>query len=108
MSDIISRFTQLLATGQDNAMLRFSLGNAYFQNKDYTHAATHLAAAVAHDPNYSVAWKLLGRCYSAQAQHAQALSTFQQALAVAQGKGDMQVVKELEVFIRRTQKALTS
>ncbi|MFT0211552.1 tetratricopeptide repeat protein [Pseudomonas sp. F1_0610] len=105
--DIIERFEQMLAKGQDNAMLRFSLGNAYFAAKEFGKAATHLDAAVRHDANYSVAWKLLGRSYSALGESEKALATYQQGLAVAQAKGDMQVVKELEVFMRREQKNLT-
>ena len=54
------RFEALLAAGKDSALLRFSLGMQYLKAGESVRAAEHLRAAVAHDPGYSAAWKLLG------------------------------------------------
>ena len=59
--DPAERFEALLAQGKDNALLRFGLGLHYLNAGAAPRAALHLRAAVAHDRDYSAAWKLLGK-----------------------------------------------
>lgn len=96
----------LLAEGQDNALLRFSLGNAYFSAGDFGRALTHLAAAVEHDPQYSAAWKLYGRSLAECGRHSEAVDAFDKGIAVAEKRGDIQAAKEMRVFRKRAQKSL--
>ena len=79
---------KLLASGQDNALLRFGLGNAFFREENYAAAAEHLGRAVEHNPQYSAAWKLLGKAHAALNDDAAARAAFTQALASAEAKGD--------------------
>ncbi|MEE9333886.1 MAG: tetratricopeptide repeat protein [Granulosicoccaceae bacterium] len=102
----IETFEKMLASGQDNDMLRFTLGNAYFTAKDFTVAAEHFAKAVAHNKEYSAAWKMLGRSYASLEQHAQALTAFDAGMAVAAKNGDKQTEKEITVFRKRVLKQL--
>ncbi len=96
---------RLLLNGQDNALLRFGLGNAYFKEENYAAAAEHLQKAVAHNPQYSAAWKLLGKAWQALGQTAQADAAWQQGMQVAHANGDSQTVKEITVFLKRLHKA---
>ena len=43
--NLIDNFEKLLASGTDNAMLRFSLGNAYYQTGEFEAAMVHLRQA---------------------------------------------------------------
>ena len=43
--DIIKNLEAMLATGQDGAMLRYTLGNAYLKAADFKLAIAHLHAA---------------------------------------------------------------
>ena len=95
----------MLAKGQDNAMLRYSLGNAYFKEGDNLAAIEHLYAALDHDPNYSAAWKLLGKALINSGQVEQALKVFEQGIGVAENKGDKQAAKEMWVFKKRLEKS---
>ena len=104
--DKIKTFEAMLARGQDSDMLRYTLGNAYFDEKNYAKAIEHLQAAVSLKPDYSNAWKVLARVYAQDEQLEQALETFDRALAVAQANGDKQVEKEITVFRKRVVKAL--
>lgn len=91
----------MLAAGQDNPMLRFSLGNACLKDGDADAAATHFRAAVEQDAGYSAAWKLLGRALLEGGQAESAQRAWEEGLNVARGRGDMQVARELEVFLKR-------
>jgi len=102
----IDAFKAMLARGQDSEMLRFTLGNAYFADKDYIEAIAHFREAVAQKPDYSAAWKMLGRALAANEELSEALTAFDSALEVAEANGDIQTVKEATVFRRRVVKAI--
>lgn len=104
---IIQNFEKMLATGKDNALLRFSLGNEYLKIADPANAATHLKQAVAQDPKYSAAWKLLGRALVESGHPAEALAAYLDGIAVAEAKGDKQAAKEMTVFAHRIEKQLS-
>lgn len=103
MVDLAS-LENMLASGQDNAILRFTLGNGFFRQKDYARAAEHLYAAVEHDPGYSAAWKILGRSLYEDGRLDEAAAVYRQGLEAARRKGDKQAEKEMQVFLRRIEK----
>ncbi len=102
---VIEQLGAMLAKGQDNALLRFGLGNAYLKAGDPARAAEHLRAAVQHEPGYSAAWKALGRALAEAGQRDAASAAYEQGIRVAEGKGDVQAAKEMRVFLKRLQKA---
>ncbi|MEQ1661641.1 MAG: tetratricopeptide repeat protein [Thiobacillus sp.] len=106
MPDPLDNFLALLAAGRDNALLRFSLGNAYLKQDQPAQAVEHLRRAVEHDPNYSAAWKLLGKALADIEAWHDALAAYQQGIAVADARGDKQAAKEMGVFARRIEKQL--
>jgi predicted Zn-dependent protease len=91
----------LLAKGQDNALLRYSLGNEYLSSGEHALAAAHLEQAVARDPDYSAAWKLLGKARAALGLAADARLAWEHGVAAASRKGDKQAEKEMQVFLKR-------
>ena len=102
MSDqIISNLQSMLEQGQDNALLRFGLGNAYLKAKDYEQAVIHLALALKHDPDYSAAWKLYGKALVGAGNNNEAINAYQQGIEIAENKGDIQAVREMNVFLKR-------
>lgn len=102
----VSTFLKMLESGTDNALLRYSLGNAYFVEKNYELAIEHLQAALQHDRTYSAAWKILGRSYLDAEKYAEATETLEQGIAIAAEKGDKQAEKEMQVFLKRAEKNL--
>lgn len=102
--DPVERFEALLAAGKDNALLRFSLGMHYLKAGDAARAAEHLRAAVAHDPAYSAAWKLLGKALAESGDRPAAMDAYASGIAAAEKRGDKQAAKEMNVFLRRLQK----
>jgi uncharacterized protein HemY len=71
-----SNLEALLASGQDNALLRFTLGNECLKTDECATAAEHLERAVA--------WT--------------------EGVAAAERKGDLQAAREMGVFLRRLDK----
>ncbi len=86
---------------RDGALLRFSLGNALLAAGDAAGAAEELRQAVAFDPHYSAAWKLLGKACLALDDKPGAADAWRQGIDVAQTRGDKQAEKEMTVFLRR-------
>ena len=103
--NIIDNFEKMLASGQDNALLRYSLGNEYLKLGDAEAAVRHLQQAVVHDRAYSAAWKLLGKALTERGATDAAMQAYTTGIEVAEHKGDKQAAKEMQVFLRRLQKA---
>jgi predicted Zn-dependent protease len=104
MSVRIDAFLAMLDKGQDSAMLRFSLGNEYLAAGDPQAAVPHLRAAVATDPEYSAAWKLLGKALAEAGDTDGAAAAYADGIKVAEAKGDRQAAKEMGVFLKRLQR----
>lgn len=95
---------KMLAKGMDNALLRFGLGKGYLDAGDDSRAAQHLQCCVQFDPQYSAAWKLLGKALLAAEQPLAARQAWEQGMAAAQARGDKQAEKEMTVFLRKLAK----
>lgn len=101
---MIDNFERMLAQGQDNALLRYSLGNAYLNEGRPAEAVEHLRHAVEHDPEYSAAWKSYGKALSEAGDVDGAIDAYARGIEVAERKGDKQAAKEMTVFHKRLRK----
>jgi predicted Zn-dependent protease len=97
-------FRKLLERDPTNPMVLYSLGNELFKEGDYAEARDHLRRAVENKPDYSVAYRMLGRSHYELNENSEAKTVFLKGKEVAQGNGDLQTVKEIDVFMRRLQK----
>ena len=100
----LASFLKLLDAGKDGALLRYSLGNEYAKIHDAENAGIHLRRAVELDPEYTAAWKLLGRALAESGHAAEALAAFAAGIEVAGRRGDKQAQREMQVFAKRLQK----
>ncbi|TNF37145.1 MAG: tetratricopeptide repeat protein [Gammaproteobacteria bacterium] len=98
----------MLEKGQDNLLLRFGLGQAMLKDNQLDEAIQHLQKALEFDANYSAAWKLLGKAYTAAGDNTSAIATYEQGIKVAEQKKDIQAVKEMKVFLKRLLKDTNS
>jgi Tfp pilus assembly protein PilF len=96
----------MLAAGQDNALLRFTLGNEYLKEGQAGIAVEHLSAATEHDPGYTAAWKQLGKAFEQNGEPGKALEAWKRGQKAAEETGDVQAGKEMRVFARRLGKKL--
>ena len=102
--DLIARLEALLEKGGDAAALRLALASRYLDAGDAPAAVRHAEAAVRLDPEYSAAWKALGRALTAANRSADALAAYERGAVVAEGRGDRQAAKEMLVFSKRLQR----
>jgi Flp pilus assembly protein TadD len=102
----LAHLQKLLDGGKDNALLRFGLGFEYLRAGDAGAAIAHLQQAVAFDPTYSAAWKMLGKALAEAGRSQEALNAYRDGIAAAEKKGDKQAMKEMQVFARRLAKPI--
>ncbi|RAU48479.1 MULTISPECIES: tetratricopeptide repeat protein [unclassified Pseudomonas] len=98
---MLESLEKMLAKGMDSALLRFGLGKGYLDAGDHDKAVEHLQRCVEFDPNYSAAWKLLGKAWLATGNGEQARKAWEQGIDAAVGHGDKQAEKEMTVFIKK-------
>ena len=101
---MIEKLEATLAGGLDNVQLRFGLASACFREGRFEDTKLHATVAVERDPDYSAAWRLLGRALVELGERDAAAAAFEQGIAAGQRRGDMQLVKEMNVFLARLQR----
>ena len=97
-------FRKLLERDPENPMVLYSLGNELFKEQRYSEAKIYLSRAVRNKPDYSVAYRTLGRVLYELHEDEKARRVIAQGREVAYANGDLQTVKEIDVFVRRLEK----
>jgi Tfp pilus assembly protein PilF len=103
-ASLIASLRQQCGGPRDGALLRFSLGNALLGDGDAAAAMDELHRALAFDPTYSAAWKLLGKACLQANQPQAAADAWRSGITAAAQRGDKQAEKEMTVFLRRVEK----
>ena len=98
---LIANLRAQVGGSRDGALLRYSLANALAGTGDHAAAAQACRDALVFDPNYSAAWKLLGKSLAETGDTAGAIDAYERGIAVAATRGDKQAEKEMTVFLRR-------
>ena len=104
-ADRIAEFKEVAELMPDDPVVRFGLAGAYLDAGKPENAADEYREAIRLKPDYSAAHRGLGRALERAGQLAEARVAYQQGLEVATRTGDLQTGKEIEVFLRRLEKA---
>ena len=99
--EITDNLERMLASGRDDPMLRFGLGSGYFNEKEFARAIPHLESCIEQDPDYSAAYKLLGRSLLEEGELTAARDVFEQGLAIAIAQRDKQAEREINSFLNK-------
>lgn len=102
---LIARLLQQCDGPRDGALLRYALGTAWRDAGDLPAAIDALRRALTFDPLYSAAWKQLGAACMAAGQLTDAADAWRHGIDAARQRGDRQAEKEMQVFLRRLEKA---
>ncbi|MCU7852678.1 MAG: hypothetical protein KZQ80_10735 [Candidatus Thiodiazotropha sp. (ex Monitilora ramsayi)] len=92
---------KMLEQGQDNALLRYTLGSLCLKASDFESAIEHLEQALKFDESHSVSWKLYGKALAQLERSDEAKAAYVKGIDVAESKGDVQAAKEMRVFLKR-------
>ena len=98
---ITDNLEKMLTSGHDDPMLRFGLGSGYFNEKDFARAIPHLESCIEQNPDYSAAYKLLGRALLEQGELTGAREVFEQGLPIAISQRDKQAEREINSFLNK-------
>ena len=104
-ADRIAEFKEVAELMPDDPVVRFGLAGAYLDAGKPENAADEYREAIRLKPDYSAAHRGLGRALERAGRTAEARVAYQQGLEVATRTGDLQTGKEIEVFLRRLEKA---
>jgi tetratricopeptide (TPR) repeat protein len=100
-------FSKLLDRDPENPMVLYSLGSELFKEGRYEESRDRLRKAIENKPDYSVAYRTLGRALYELEEDEEALRIFELGRGIAQENGDLQTVKEIDVFTKRLRKRQT-
>ena len=99
--DRIAEFKEVLDIMPDDPVVRIGLAAAYLEAGQADNAVVEYRETIRLKPDYSAAYRGLGRALERAGQPAEAIAAYQQGREVATRNGDLQTVKEIDVFLRR-------
>ena len=91
---------ELLEEDPDDFMLRYGLGMEYFRGEKYADAVAAFEHTIRLQPDYSVAYRELARCWLRLGQSEKARPILIKGRQVATNKSDLQVIKDIEQLLR--------
>ena len=97
----LETFEELAAKAPENVVVRYSLGREYLKAKRYAEAERELREALRLKPDYSAAYRELGKSLVGLERPDEARKIYTKGAEVACEKGDLQTQREIEVFLRR-------
>jgi len=97
----LEQIRALIADDQHDAMLRFALGNEYFQQGHYAEAIEALQAALDLDPEYAFVYIQLAEAYEKNHQIGLARQTVEAGRGPAARNGDPNLMRQLDDIAAR-------
>jgi predicted Zn-dependent protease len=104
-ADRIAEFKEVAEVMPDDPVVRFGLAGAYLDAGQPEDAVREYRETIRLKPDYSAAYRGLGRALERAGLIADAIAAYRQGVEVATRNGDLQTVKEIEVFLRRLEAA---
>ena len=94
----------MLGEGEDNALIRFTMGSAFIKHGKYEQAIEQLAKAVELKPDYTTAWLKYAQALAETGRIDESISTLEKGISVATEKNDTQSLKEMQNLLNTLQK----
>ena len=102
--DRIAAFKEVAQDMPDDPVVRFGLAGAYLDAGQAENAVSEYRETIRLKPDYSAAYRGLGRALERAGRIDDAVAAYTQGREVATKNGDLQTVKEIDVFLRRLEK----
>ncbi len=94
----------MLDDDQDNALLRITMGSAFFKPKKYPQAVEQLAKAVELKPDFASAWLLYGQALVKSDQRNEAKRILQLGIETANSNQEFDTRDDMQKLLNRLQK----
>ena len=91
----------MLQEGEDNALLRFTMGSAFLKHQKYPQAIEQLKMAVELKPDFSSAWLLYAKALLGANEQASAREIIAFGLEAASRTADTKTAGELEALLEQ-------
>ncbi len=104
-ADRIAEFREVAELMPDDPVVRFGLAAAYLEAGHAEDAVREYREAIRLKPDYSAAHRGLGRALERAGRIPEARAAYRLGALVASETGDLQTRKEIEVFLRRLERA---
>ncbi len=104
--DRLERLRRAAEQEPDDDLAQYGFGSACLKAGQFEDAVRALTHAIQLNPEYSAAYRDLGRAHMESGRGHKAIETFRRGIGVAQKRGDLQTVREMEVFLRRAARQL--
>jgi Flp pilus assembly protein TadD len=97
----LEQFRQIVEIDPDDYFSHFGYASALFDAGHYQEAVQEFRAAVRLKPDYSAAIRDLGRALEKIGALDEAMQVYREGMPIAERNGDLQTLKEMQVFLRR-------
>ena len=100
----IAQFKEVAELMPDDPVVRLGLASAYLEAGQDEAAAREFQETIRLKPDYTAAHRGLGRALEKAGRPEEAKAAYRKGIEVGRTTGDLQTVKEMEVFLRRLEK----
>jgi Flp pilus assembly protein TadD len=97
----LEQFRQIVDMDPNDYFSHFGYASALFDAGRYAEAVQEFRAAIRLKPDYSAAFRDLGKALERTGAPAEAMQVYREGLPIAERNGDLQTLKEMQVFLKR-------
>jgi Flp pilus assembly protein TadD len=97
----LEQFRQIVDMDPNDYFSHFGYASALFDAGRYAEAVQEFRAAIRLKPDYSAAFRDLGKALERAGAPAEAMQVYREGLPIAERNGDLQTLKEMQVFLKR-------
>ena len=100
----LEQFRQIVAMDPDDYFSHFGYASALCDAGCYQEAVREYREAIRLKPDYSAAFRELGRALEKLGAFDEAMQAYREGMPVAERNGDLQTLKEMQVFVGRLER----
>ena len=97
----LEQFREIVDLDPDDYFSHFGYASALFDAGRYPEAVVEYREAIRLKPDYSAAFRDLGKALEKSGAHGEARQAYCQGIPIAERNGDLQTLKEMQVFLKR-------
>jgi Flp pilus assembly protein TadD len=100
----LEQFRQIVAMDPNDYFSHFGYASALVEAGQYQEAVREYREALRLKPDYSAAFRDLGKALEKVGARDEAMQVYREGIPVAERNGDLQTLKEMQVFLRRLER----